>query len=765
METWDVEDCNRSIDEMDHGSSSSSPQSSLGSHDELYHPLMAGQDIYEPLPSNLQSPTLQKQQPQQQQHHHHHPQYYNHDNVIKSPSSNASMNGSNGSINSAESPTGGALNLNLNLNSPQGTTLSACLNLLSSMVGGGSLSLPLAFSLTGNTGMSPILLLFFALTADFSIQCLIDASRLSFGTGPSARFKSSYEAVANEAFGIRMRDWSRILVVLICFFGIVGYCILLRDLLDPIAHHFDPISMKNATTNVTETLTDLDTDIDIDINADLLTSNGATTIIRGPTLSENITMWIILLLITPLCTLDTLTSLKHVGAASMFSVTMVGVCITYRSYQCNFTSSDYHIRHGSWKSFLSFEPHNFNQVLTSLPLLLSCYICHFNVLTVHNEFRTPTKSKIQKTIHYTTFISTMFYLWIGWAGSMYANCTPSGHVQGNILLDFPDGDDLLLIGRFCLACTIALAFPMMVLPARDICVRLCADSTLFQKQIFAFTSSSQQSQSSPGRRLGAYSPPTIMTRERQFEMEHRDVWTDGLSALGEIGGLGMKSLDGSIGSASPSDYNNDMYPEDEEGDEEKIRLVSPLEVETDFFDPLLDHDPTPASPPGGVPISSITFPSISISHEQPQPQQSSSPLPYDAGQPSSLPPLLSRSIFLHIANLIQGQYSKFIHHPNLPQKALGIGFFWLAATLASFIHSVDTVWGLLGSSISILVGFLIPFASFVVISHKRGKHLNGGGYVSDFGSGRIRAMAARVLVVIYFVIMILCSWHAFVHTI
>ena len=82
----------------------------------------------------------------------------------------------------------------------------------------------------------------------------------------------------------------------------------------------------------------------------------------------------------------------------MFSVTMVGVCITYRSYQCNFTSSDYHIRHGSWKSFLSFEPHNFNQVLTSLPLLLSCYICHFNVLTVHNEFRTPTKSKIQKTI-------------------------------------------------------------------------------------------------------------------------------------------------------------------------------------------------------------------------------------------------------------------------------------------------------------------------------------------------------------------------------
>jgi hypothetical protein len=60
---------------------------------------------------------------------------------------------------------------------------------------------------------------------------------------------------------------------------------------------------------------------------------------------------------------------------------------------------------------------------------------------------------------------------IGFSGSMYGNCTPGGAVQGNILLDFDEDDPLLLMGRMCLALTITLAFPMLVIPARDILIR------------------------------------------------------------------------------------------------------------------------------------------------------------------------------------------------------------------------------------------------------------------------------------------------------
>jgi hypothetical protein len=63
------------------------------------------------------------------------------------------------------------------------------------------------------------------------------------------------------------------------------------------------------------------------------------------------------------------------------------------------------------------------------------------------------------------------------------NCTsPAGHthddagagaagLSGNILLDFPEDDPLLLVGRMCLAVTLALAFPMLTIPGTSGAVR------------------------------------------------------------------------------------------------------------------------------------------------------------------------------------------------------------------------------------------------------------------------------------------------------
>lgn len=60
---------------------------------------------------------------------------------------------------------------------------------------------------------------------------------------------------------------------------------------------------------------------------------------------------------------------------------------------------------------------------------------------------------------------------VGLAGSAYGHCTPTGKVQGNVLLDFDEEDPLLLVARMCLACTITIAFPLLVIPARDILLR------------------------------------------------------------------------------------------------------------------------------------------------------------------------------------------------------------------------------------------------------------------------------------------------------
>ena len=130
----------------------------------------------------------------------------------------------------------------------QGTISSARLNLLSSMVGGGSLSLPLAFHQTGNMFMAPLLLFLTGAIAQQSIMYLIKAGIYSTGSkdhsddydisrgmtrDSNRKGTASYENVALQAFGPSARVFSMVLVFACCFFATIGYCVLVslwRDL-------------------------------------------------------------------------------------------------------------------------------------------------------------------------------------------------------------------------------------------------------------------------------------------------------------------------------------------------------------------------------------------------------------------------------------------------------------------------------------------------------------------------------------------------------
>lgn len=111
------------------------------------------------------------------------------------------------------------------------------------------------------------------------------------------------------------------------------------------------------------------------------------------------------------------------------------------------------------------------------PLYVSCFVCHYNLLPVHNELRNPTAKRVSWWLRSTVWVACLFYLIMGMAGSAYGHCTATGHVHGNILLDFDAHDPLLFVGRMCLALTITLAFPMLTIPGRDIVIR-----SMWQKQ-------------------------------------------------------------------------------------------------------------------------------------------------------------------------------------------------------------------------------------------------------------------------------------------
>jgi len=291
-------------------------------------------------------------------------------------------------------------------------------------------------------------------------------------------------------------------------------------------------------------------------------------------------MLTVVFLVTPLCTLKTLTALKRFGAASMFSVLILGSCIVFRSLECNLGSS----QSGHWWDAYQLWPDSWKELLDAFPLFISCYVCHYNLLPVHNEFRNPSPQRISWWLRSTAGAATGFYMVMGVAGSAYGRCTATGTVHGNVLLDFPDDDPLLLVGRMCLAITITLAFPMLTIPARDIIIRS------LPKSLYQAVATEHESSGAP-----------------DDAEERMDVEQDAIQSLQEplleantADGIGSETVSASFG----------------------LRLLS------------------------------VTV------------------------------------------------------------------FFWSAAAVASCVSSIDVVWGLLGSSLSILLSHLIPCASYLVISKR-----------------------------------------------
>jgi amino acid permease len=318
----------------------------------------------------------------------------------------------------------------------RGTIPSARFNILSTMVGGGCLSLPLAFQKAGNGLLGPLILLVVAVITDFCFRLLVDTANIISGTPDLYRpGKDSFESITSVAFGAKAYVFSMALVTAMCFFGAVGYTVLLRDMMEPIN---DMIIQGSAGG-------DQDDD--------------------SSWWHKNLTMFVVVFIVTPACTLSSFTALRNCGAASMCSILILGSCIVYRSIQCNVNAEH------AWYTYVTFLPESPKDILDAAPLFISCFVCHYNILPVHNELQQPTPQRVSWWLRSTTWFAAILYMIIAFAGSAFGHCTATGQVQGNVLLDFDENDPLLMVGRMCLAMTITLAFPLLVIPARDILLR------------------------------------------------------------------------------------------------------------------------------------------------------------------------------------------------------------------------------------------------------------------------------------------------------
>jgi len=294
----------------------------------------------------------------------------------------------------------------------------------------------------------------------------------------------------------------------------------------------------------------------------------------------------------------------------MLSVFVLGCCVLLRSYECNFLDSYKDKRHTEkWYNYIQFTPTSWKHFLDAIPLFISCFVCHYNIPTVHNELQNPTSKRTSWWLRSTAWSAALFYLVLGFGGSMYGNCTASGTVQGNVLLDFEEDDPLLMVGRMCLALTITLAFPMLVIPARDIVWKSIQNIKWSASFMFGGTHDEEE----------ALEEPVVATARLPSN------WAD-------VATTSNRNLEEPLLSQNQT----------EEGDDD------PQEEETD-----------------------------STTNN----------------------------------NTDQGTF--------LQRLVVSMTIFWSAAAVACCVSSIDVVWDLLGSSLSILLSYLIPCGAYLVLSKQR----------------------------------------------
>ena len=106
----------------------------------------------------------------------------------------------------------------------QGTISSARFNILCTMVGGGVLSLPMAFQKTGNGLFGPFLSVVTAMITEFCFRIIIASTRRLSPVRESTTVigKDSFETLASFVFGEKHGFlFGRWLVIAMCYFGSV----------------------------------------------------------------------------------------------------------------------------------------------------------------------------------------------------------------------------------------------------------------------------------------------------------------------------------------------------------------------------------------------------------------------------------------------------------------------------------------------------------------------------------------------------------------
>ena len=286
-------------------------------------------------------------------------------------------------------------------------------NILNTCVGGGTLSLPYAFSKCGWL-IATLLCIFSMLCSIFSMKILCTLAR-KLGC-------SSYSDIMEKALGYSGKRATSFILFFILILVLIAFLVLLRDIAVAVVEFFTPdnyhlsVQLKNLVTIV-------------------LTSVSF-----------------------PLMTSDNLHALRYVSYAGSICVFILLCTICQKTYTVNVTSpASYEHAPVRW------GPESASDLFAAIPIIFISFLCQFNVLGVYSDLHRPSTENIDAVINRSMLISATLFTCFGLAGYFFA----FDDTADNILNNFSSRDPAVLVARFGLTFTLMCQLPMVMVPCRQ----------------------------------------------------------------------------------------------------------------------------------------------------------------------------------------------------------------------------------------------------------------------------------------------------------
>ena len=236
--------------------------------------------------------------------------------------------------------------------------LSAIVNLVATICGGGVLSLPFAFE---HAGIIPglALMIFSAVITDFSLYILCSCARRTGGR--------SYGDVALVAFGPLAEMATTILLFLLLSFMLTAYIVLVKDVWTPMV-----LAVVPAQAVIPFETSDLDDDELQDVTGDFVALFS-------------------LAIVSPFLLKRDLYALRYTCYVGLCSAFLLACAIVYRCAQRNLHTN-------LFRTQAKLYADNWADLLFAFPIIVLSFMCCYNVLSVHGALVNPSRERLRLVV-------------------------------------------------------------------------------------------------------------------------------------------------------------------------------------------------------------------------------------------------------------------------------------------------------------------------------------------------------------------------------